>query len=201
MKVVNYYQVPNNTKAKELYEFVKKYYEYIDVIEISMSTLLDDIKTRPYLYDSPFVTDPISIFRRTFSNEFWKLHREVTTPEVVTEIYMHAVEFGDDEFIAQSFLDICYHYGIVIFLKDFYDEKLLKKLKIDFIQWLDLDTDMKSYIRKMYYVVDNKYGTEKSEKELEKKKLLDYKNAMKRFPDINVYTASSLNYLYGEVVP
>lgn len=202
MKIVNYYDIPDSTKARDLYEFVKKYYSYIDVLEISTFTLLNDLRTRTF-YNQKIEKTPIKIFNKVFSNDYWRQNREICTPEIVTELYLYVSSLLEDgEEINESFLDICYHYGIVIFIKDLdWNDDITG---LGWNNWTNIDKDIKSYLFKMYYVITNKYIPNKDHhnhiKNLEKRRIIYYKDAVKRFPEIQAYSINSLNYLYDELI-
>lgn len=162
MKILNIHKVNQLVNAKDLYLFVKKYYPYVDAIEISISTLLDELLARNLLevpvpfdmYDNTrmdrFYEAVANFFFRIFSNNYFnQKDLEISTPAIVDELF-EWITVNHPEHSKESFLDLCHHYSIPIFITDF---KIVKDVIFSFIphEWSLEDKNLKRIIANDYY--------------------------------------------------
>lgn len=143
MKLLNLFSFDAEIGADQFNQFIREHYRYIDIVAISTQTLLEEIQRLGFKSED--------LFKAVFGNEYWKTQVEVVcTPELVTEIYLYISENGES--VKNSFLDICYHYGIVVFLTDLFESNCLPD---DLPKWTSCDDHlMVKVLSNRHYLVN-----------------------------------------------
>jgi hypothetical protein len=162
MKIINVFDIDEFINASDLHKFIKQYYEFVDVLKITKS--LED-----------FDNSVNVLFNAIFSNDFFKYKvDEISTPELVVEVFNHINNCNNDKPCVPEqlgFLDICYFYGIPVFIKDF--DRVKYKI-FDFESKIEIiDKNLENKISNEYYPFYYDLGDHRIERKEVFKNILD----------------------------
>lgn len=224
MKPINLFTVDSNISPKQVYNFLRVNYEYVDVIVIPIHIFEEELADRGIME-----VDLPQFFKKIFDNEYWKNNADITdTPSLAFEIYEFLIANCTKEAgfpcVSEngSFLDTCYHYSIPIFVPgltlsldnylgytvswDILDDILIDKIdsdyKASYFKLLDGENKIElgfNYDHRFPKLIELNIKDHDLPTKLFKVREKSYKELSKQSKDDIPYTKESLTYLFDEL--